>query len=158
MRRVYSVKWDFRHLPERHASTSCVYVACATPCRRSPPVTFCARRSSRSRVRIRRNQVLGTCVGRERGRWACAEDSVHAERIQEIKLRGGKDGERDSGGGRRAATSTEGQKRELDVKTPFSHKESLAKTYFSSWALAAISDLSVLSARGHPDTLERIKS
>lgn len=31
-------------------------------------------------------------------------------------------------------------------------------TYFSSWELAAISDLSVLSARGHPDTLERIKS
>lgn len=46
---------------------------------------------------------------------------MHAERIGEITPHGGKDEVRKRRG-RRAVTSTEGQKRELDVKNPLATK------------------------------------
>lgn len=137
--------------------------------------TFCAKHSSQSHVQIHHSQVLGTCKLRDT-ETRCFLQQKYCEQSCGFMLICRKVVH--------IATnfkwSTEQlcimccrkerkwkqwpklmQKSSCRVKreNPLTTTTTVFKnTYFSSWELAAISDLSVLSARGHPDTLERIKS
>lgn len=166
---VCSIKWDFHHLFECHASDKCISCSVAM-------FFFSLLPSVRSIVPSHMSRSITTRCWAPAGWETQGPGAFYSKRLRAVDsckyvekcykyqttscsahriVCSRKEKEKE----RKALTQAEAKTSCLvSCEKSSSNNNSFQNTYFSSWELAAISDLSVLSARGHPDTLERIKS